>query len=125
MTPNLPNNEKHQNNPARIAAGLAALVGFWFFLSPWVYGAYMDPNAWNSWLVGGIVAILGFVAATTGTAPLAWLNVLLGAWAIASPWVYGYTGNTGRFVNSLCVGIVLVVLSISAATGKRSAATRT
>jgi hypothetical protein len=47
---------------------------------------------------------------------LSWLNALLGIWAFFSPWIYGYTGNAGRFINSLCVGVIVFVLAIVSAT---------
>jgi hypothetical protein len=87
-----------------------------------VYGAAGSPNAWNSWIVGAIMFIvaairLGTPAMSTG---LSWLNTLLGIWAFFSPWIYGYVGNTGRFINSLCVGVIVFVLSILSALSSRN-----
>jgi hypothetical protein len=47
---------------------------------------------------------------------LSWCNTVLGIWAFFSPWIYGYTGDTGRFVNSLCIGVIVFVFSIASAT---------
>jgi hypothetical protein len=41
---------------------------------------------------------------------------VLGIWAFFSPWIYGYVGNEHRFINSLCVGVIVFVLSIASAT---------
>ena len=41
---------------------------------------------------------------------------MLGIWAFFSPWIYGYVFSSGRFINSLCVGVIVFVLSIVAAT---------
>jgi hypothetical protein len=49
-------------------------------------------------------------------ASLSWLNALLGIWTFFSPWIYGYTAGTGRFINSLCVGVIVFVLAICSAT---------
>jgi hypothetical protein len=102
--------------PVKIASGLNILVGIWLFVSPWVYGAYTNPNAWNSWIVGAAIVIFAAIRFnnTIGLPVFSWVNVLLGAWTFASPWIYGYTGNTGRFINSLCVGIVVFVLALTA-----------
>jgi hypothetical protein len=54
------------------------------------------------------------------SAGLSWLNTLLGIWVFFSPWIYGYAGNTGRLINSLCVGAIVFVLSIVAARSIRS-----
>lgn len=102
---------------ARAASVVVLLAGIWFFVSPWVYGAYTHPNAWNSWIVGALLFIFGCVRIgrpAYGTA-LSWWNMVLGIWAFFSPWIYGYTGNEGRFINSLCVGVVVFVLSILSA----------
>jgi SPW repeat len=104
-------------NGARAASTIVLLAGIWFFVSPWVYGAYMHPNAWNSWIVGAAMFILGCirVARPAYSVALGWCNMVLGIWAFCSPWIYSYTGNAGRFINSLCVGVVVFVLSIVSA----------
>ena len=60
-------NENHHNmtEALRLTAGLNLLVALWFFVSPWVYGAYMAPNAWNSWIVGAVLAIAAVVEMST------------------------------------------------------------
>jgi len=40
------------------------------------------------------------------------INVLLGAWLIASPWIYGYTGMPGAFWNSIVVGALIVIFAV-------------
>ena len=104
-------------NGARAASTIVLLAGIWFFVSPWVYGAYTHSNAWNSWIIGAVIFILGCirVARPVYSSTLSWWNMVLGIWAFCSPWIYSYTGNTGRFINSLCVGVVVFVLSILSA----------
>jgi hypothetical protein len=99
----------------RAASTICLLAGIWFFVSPWVYGAYTSGNAWNSWIVGAIMFLIGCtrVARPASLIGLSWLNMVLGIWAFFSPWIYGYTANTGRFINSLCVGVIVFVFSIA------------
>jgi hypothetical protein len=101
----------------RAASTICLLAGIWFFVSPWVYGAYMHGNAWNSWIVGAAMFLIGCarVARPAYSGALSWWNMVLGIWAFFSPWIYGYTGNEGRFINSLCVGVIVFVLSIVSA----------
>ncbi len=123
MTPNEPIHSNTKVDPAarlngvKAASTIVLLAGIWFFISPWIYGAYMHSNAWNSWIVGAILFILACirVGRPAYSAALSWCNMVLGIWAFFSPWIYGYTGNTGRFVNSLCVGVIVFVLSIASA----------
>ena len=93
---------------------IALLAGLWLFISPWVYGAYHVPNAWNSWIVGAIIAI--FAAFRLGypvnTQWMSWINALLGIWTFISPWIYGYSGDQGRFINSLCVGVIVFLVAV-------------
>ena len=99
---------------SKATAGINILLGIWMFLSPWVYSAAGYGSAWNSWIVGAIIALVAMFRLSnpvTGRG-LAWINVILGVWLFMSPWIYGYTANMGRFVNSLCVGLVVVVMSI-------------
>jgi hypothetical protein len=108
----------HARSAARTASAINIVAGLWFFISPWVYGAYTNRDAWNSWIVGAIIAIFAAIQLgnQTGIRFLSWINCFLGIWVFCSPWVYGYVGNTGRFINSLCVGVVVFVLALRAAT---------
>jgi hypothetical protein len=105
-------------NGVRAASTIVLLAGIWFFVSPWVYGAYSHPNAWNSWIVGAVIFILGCIRVwrPAYSSALSWCNTVLGIWAFFSPWIYAYTGNQDRFINSLCIGVIVVVLSIMSAT---------
>lgn len=98
----------------RIANAIAMAAAIWFFVSPWVYGAQHSVNAWNCWIVGGVIigclwVRLGFPASMPG---LNWFVACLAVYIFVSPWLYGYTPNTGRWINSMCVGVVLFVCCI-------------
>src|SRR5581483_8103742 len=111
----------------RAASTICLLAGIWFFVSPWVYGAAGSPNAWNSWIVGGVMFIVAVIRLSRRaySGGLSWLNTILGIWAFFSPWIYGYVGNSGRFINSLCVGVIVFVLSIVSAMSNRNRNTMT
>lgn len=98
----------------RSAATINLLAGIWLFVSPWVYRAYSVHNAWNSWIFGALIAILALIRLSNpfGTRALSVLNLILGAWIFVSPWAYGYAGDTARFVNSLCVGVIVFIAGI-------------
>ena len=103
-----------QAQSQRAATIIAFLAGLWLFVSPWVYGAYMSANAWNAWIVGALIAIFAAIQFNPGSAiGSVWVNTILGIWTFVSPWIYGYTPNTGRFVSSLCVGVVVFVASLA------------
>jgi len=107
---------------SKLAAGINVLLGIWFFVSPWIYGAVGKGNAWNSWIVGALVFILAAtrLSSTAGAQSLGWCNMILGAWIFASPWIYAYTANSGRFINSLCVGVAIFLLSVYGASAHKT-----
>lgn len=124
MTPNQHlNSRMHtpENAPGLVAAKAASticlLAGIWFFISPWVYSGATNGNAWNSWIVGGFMILFSCfrLARPAYSTNLGWVNLALGVWAFFSPWIYGYTGELGKFINSMCVGVVVFVLSIVSA----------
>jgi uncharacterized membrane protein len=133
MTPNQQINANKIEMPAgsalsvaRAVSTICLLAGIWLFVSPWVYGAYTNGNAWNCWIVGGFMILFGIIriARPAYSTVFSWCNMILGIWVFCSPWIYGYAGiNTGRFINSLCVGVVVFVCSIVSAriSGPRNA----
>lgn len=102
---------------AKAASTICLLAGIWYFISPWVYSGATNANAWNNWIVGGFIILFSCfrVARPAYSNNLGWANLVLGIWAFCSPWIYGYTGDTAKFINSLCVGVIVFVLSIISA----------
>ena len=114
MTP-----DRTDAHPARGASIIAILAGLWLFVSPWIYGAYGDASAWNSWIVGALIFVFAWIRmnhpAATG---LSWLNSILGIWTFVSPWVFGYPA-AGRLVNSLFVGLIVFCAGLAGANSDR------
>jgi hypothetical protein len=110
-------NEGRDIQTAKGASVIVFLAGFGFFISPWVYGAMRAGSAWNSWMVGAAMIILAAVRINNPltTVGASWVNCILGIWAFISPWIYRYTLNHGRFVNSLAVGVIVFIASIVSA----------
>lgn len=100
----------------KAATGINLLAGIWLFVSPWVYGYDHAMNAWNGWIIGFLIAL--FAAVRLGSPMqswLSWINCALGVWTFFTPWIYGFTGDTPRFVNSLVVGVIVFVLGLLSA----------
>ncbi|HSU60272.1 MAG TPA: SPW repeat protein [Bryobacteraceae bacterium] len=110
----------------RTASTIVLLAGIWLFVSPWVYGAYHNPDAWNSWIIGAIIIGVAWVRLVwpLSMPGLSWFSMLLGIYVFISPWLYNYTGNTGRFINSLCVGVVVVAAGIASAVNTKRMVTQ-
>lgn len=107
-------------HPAVGASFIALLAGLWFAVSPWIYGAYGSADAWNSWAVGVLVFIFALIRMNRpAETRLSWLNSVLAVWIAVSPWVYGYTGHSGRLINSLIVGFIIFCAAIAGANSQR------
>ncbi|MBV8845355.1 MAG: SPW repeat protein [Bryobacterales bacterium] len=114
-------------NTVRTASIINLLAGIWLFISPWVYRAYSDPTAWNSLIVGALIIIFAAIRMSNPERArgASIVNMLLGAWTFASPWIYGYTGNHGRFINSLCVGVIVFICGFVASSMGHTRTTHT
>lgn len=97
-------------------------AGLWLVASPWIYGGVgpADRMAWNSIIVGIVIAVVAAVRLMAGAraAELGWINVILGAWMIASPFVYGYTGDGARTANSIVVGVIVLIVALAGVPGE-------
>jgi len=98
----------------KACAAIISLAGAWFFVSPWVYGVQAMANAWNNWIVGALIVVLAVIhmANPISARAIGYFNLFLGAWVVASPWIFGYIHMTDRMVNSLCAGAVVFVAAI-------------
>jgi SPW repeat len=113
-----PTNEVKDVQMVKGVSTIVLLAGIWFFVSPWIYHVQGMANAWNSWIVGALMVILAAIRIGNPltTVALSWVNCVLGVWAFISPWVYRYTPDHGRLVNSLCVGAIVFIAAIVSAT---------
>lgn len=98
---------------ASTASWINVLAGIWLIFAPFVLG-YTQPNAVTNDIILGIV--IGILALIRVFSPLrsTWLsiiNILLGLWLIAAPFVLGYTNST-PFWNDIIVGIIVAVMAL-------------
>jgi hypothetical protein len=88
------------------------LIGVWLMMAPSVLG-YPAPARVSDWIVGPVVAMLGFVAVAEATRPVVRAAVAPGLWLLVAPWLLGY-GSTATW-NGVAAGIVITTLSLIAA----------
>ncbi len=89
---------------------MAAAVGVWLMFSPTVFG--MNGGAADtSHLVGPLVVTFSVIALADIGRVARWVNVPLGLWLGASPWLLeGFTA-AGRW-NTVAAGLLVIALSI-------------
>lgn len=90
-------------------------VGVWLFVSPWVLGyADLRSAAWDSWLMGVVVAAVSAAALILFAPWQEWVNVIMGVWLLVAPWVMGFASseNSAALWNHVAVGLVVGGLAL-------------
>jgi hypothetical protein len=118
MEENIMANKVDEGLPAQWQDALNLMLGIWLAVSPWALG-YSDGThqlaAWNAHATG--VAIAGASAAALIAYHIweEWVNAILAAWLIVSPWFLGYSGLEAAFYNQVGVGVLVGILALWAA----------
>jgi len=88
-----------------VGAQLAAVaVAVWLTASPAVLGSGPRAAA-SAHIVGPLAAMFALVAAFEVTRPVRWLNLPVGVWLLAVPWVAAFSPTD--LVNSTAAGVAL------------------
>lgn len=102
---------------------LMLVLGAWLFISPWVVAApAAGAVAWNAWIVGVLLVIVSVAALAQLAEWEEWINLVLGGWVFASPWIFGYGAEAGAAWNSYIVGVLAVIVAIWGIVAARQAA---
>lgn len=97
---------KHWQDPVN------ASLGVWLILSPWIAGFDADQIAtWNFVTVGVLLLATGVGTLLVPQAWEEWLDVALGAWLIASPWVLGFAATALATQNAVFCGLIVVAMA--------------
>jgi VIT1/CCC1 family predicted Fe2+/Mn2+ transporter len=96
-------------------------LGAWAFLTPWVIGHPAGAAVIASYVIAGfmicIFAIIGLVV--FGPWP-EWVNIVLGAWMLVSPWLLGFASARSLMWSALLIGAMVMICSGLALSEKRS-----
>lgn len=98
----------------RIASGTNVIAALWLIISPYGFGYHLlNPPFWNSVAVGMAVAFFAIIrlAMPFRFPELSWINALLGAWLVLSPFLLGFTEVEPAFWNSVLVGFLLAAMA--------------
>jgi hypothetical protein len=104
------------------------ILGVALFASPWFLGMSADASTtWNTWIAGGVIAVVAVMAAVQTYDWEEWVNLFAGLWAAVSPWVFGFVENTPAMWTHVAIGLAVAVLAagelwrLFGASGARSA----
>jgi len=98
---------------------LNVLLGLWVFGSPWLLEHTMVTEVpgggllgmWNAWVVGLAVVVIGGITLYAFHAWEEWVNVVLGAWLLVSPWVLGFSKSAVLMWNAVIFGALILVFA--------------
>lgn len=105
------------------------LLGLWVIISPWTIAHVMasprnpfgvtEAAMWNHYIVGVAVAGLAVVALSAFALWEEWINVVLGAWLLISPWLLGFNTSTALTWNAVIIGVIILWFAAWALTDER------
>ena len=97
---------------------VACVLGVWLMFTPLVFGTRL-AMADSDHIVGGLAITISIIAMAEVARPLRFLNLPLGLWLIAAPWLLSGVPSGFATVNSVIAGLALIALSLPR--GRRSA----
>jgi hypothetical protein len=98
----------------RGALWINLVVGFWMIAVPFVWAASANRTWTVSEIVIGILLIAfswWMLGAAQPPAAAAWLELLCGAWLVASPFVLIYGGSRAVMANNVTAGVITMVVA--------------
>jgi hypothetical protein len=97
-----------------------ALGGF-LFLSPWIFDFKSDLGWHTSWIAGTAIIVIAIFSIGDLFASVTipsfieteeWLNLAIGLWLAACPWILGFHGDTIAMQVHLAVGLVVAAIAV-------------
>jgi hypothetical protein len=86
------------------------VLGVILLLSPWMFGFDAGAVSINAYVTGVVIAALAIAALAAFAVWEEWLNLIVGLWALVSPWVLGFQGTTAMTIHVL-IGAAVAVLA--------------
>ncbi|UCI10570.1 SPW repeat protein [Mesorhizobium sp. B1-1-8] len=91
------------------------IAGLGLLLSPWYLGYAAEIYAaWNAWIVGAAVTLIGVAALFAYHQVEEWANVVLGLWAVIAPWALGFAVVATAMWAHVIAGVVVAALAAGA-----------
>ncbi|MGE5339304.1 MAG: SPW repeat protein [Gemmatimonadota bacterium] len=92
---------------------LNAVLGIWLIVSAWVLGFQTETTAMaNAVIVGVLLLAAALGAMFVPRAWEEWVELVLGLWLIASPWLLRFSTLPDARANAVLAGLVTAILAI-------------
>lgn len=103
-------NSASRSRPNSILDVYSLLLAVFLFASPWLFAYGNGTARIDLWVGGALVAITSVAAIVAFSEWEEWLNLLLGIWLVAAPWILAFA-HTRAMHLSVGVGVVVVYLA--------------
>lgn len=87
------------------------LLAIFLFASPWLFAFAHGTAGTDDWISAGLVALISFAAIVVFREWEEWINLILGVWISASPWILGFQHTAAMRIN-LSIGVLIAYLAI-------------
>jgi hypothetical protein len=87
------------------------VFGLFLFLSPWLFAYVRRTASIDIWISGALIVLFSIAAIIAFSQWDEWINLALGIWLIASPWVLGFTHTKAMHV-SIAAGVAVAYLAL-------------
>jgi SPW repeat len=85
-------------------------LGTILFFSPWLFSLSLGTPRQTAAIAGLLIAVLSIAALAAFALWEEWLNLIVGLWLIASPWLLGFQGSQAMTID-VVIGAVVAALS--------------
>lgn len=86
------------------------LLGAFLALSPWLFAYSRGIVRADAWVGGAMIVVLSTAAIVAFAEWEEWVNLAIGLWMIASPWVLGFQHTSAMHV-SIAIGMLVAYLA--------------
>jgi SPW repeat len=91
---------------------IVIIAGLGLALSPWYLGYTAESHAaWNAWIVGAGVAVVGALAIFAFHEAEEWVNLALGVWAVIAPWLLGFAALAAATTAHMIAGLIVAIMA--------------
>jgi hypothetical protein len=85
------------------------ILGAILFFSPWMFGFEAGKASGNATIAGIAIVVLAIAALAAFAVWEEWLNLIVGLWALVSPWALGFQGTALRV--HVIIGAAVAILA--------------
>lgn len=86
------------------------ILGAILFFSPWMFGFDAGRASGNAYIAGIVIAVLAIAALAAFAIWEEWLNLIVGLWTLASPWLLGFQGSNATRIHVI-IGAAVAILA--------------